>query len=217
MCICAVLLLAGCSKTPEEKAAKLAEEEIKKTLYFPDSYEMADLKLDSACEFQFKPEFYSCIEEFHEHEKSFGQLQLELNLAERSMDIWAPDEFSSSFERHQYASSKEKYERVLEKGQKLLEKAYNCVRVLKSFLKEKNHFAGYVAEVSYRAKNNDDNVLMGSTYIMLDKNLEKVVAQYSTSYIEDILKTMDIMLEMALPEDIQQEVAEAPIDSLSLQ
>mgnify|MGYP004464466533 CR=1 FL=1 len=40
--------LASCSKSPEQRVKDLAGIEIKKHLYFPDSYDPADVKIDSA-------------------------------------------------------------------------------------------------------------------------------------------------------------------------
>ena len=42
------LMLASCSKSPGQKARELAGEEIKRHLYFPESYDPADVKIDSA-------------------------------------------------------------------------------------------------------------------------------------------------------------------------
>ena len=59
-----ICIVSSCSKSPEEKIKDLVSVEIKKNLYIPDSYDLADIKVDSAFIPLDSPELFEYINQY---------------------------------------------------------------------------------------------------------------------------------------------------------
>ena len=105
---CAVaLIMTSCTLSNEKKAEKLVREALKSYLYYPDSYEPISTRVDS----MFVDT--TTIDPIMEISEEISDLIFKINLCERkiesaesSMDIWAPDGYSSQYSRGRYAQAK---------------------------------------------------------------------------------------------------------------
>lgn len=174
LCICFAIALSSCTKSPEQKVKDLVEEEIKKNLYFPESYDLADAKIDSA----FSP--YDSYE-FMEMTAKLVQLGNEVSdaredIKEKNSDvsIWSTP-YASAYASTQLNQAKSELAEAEAKESKAMEEAQTLANKMKTLMDKKPEFIGYKATISYRSKNNDGNVTMDKVFVLIDKNLEKVV------------------------------------------
>lgn len=167
------MVLVSCSKSNEEKAQSLADEAIKKTLYIPDSYEPVSLELDSAFAPFDSNEFVQVVLQMCQVTMDLQEANEELEDAESDMAIWNGN-YMSEYDKIQYNKAKAKYD----KAQKTILKETEKVQPLREeFLKLKSlkrEFIGFKALVTYRAKNNAGNVLMGQDFVTFNKELTEV-------------------------------------------
>lgn len=167
------MVLVSCSKSNEEKAQSLADEAIKKTLYIPDSYEAVSLELDSAFAPFDSNEFVQLVLQMCQAGKNMQEAKEELEDAESEMAIWNGN-YMTEYDKIQYNKAKAKYEKAQETIQKETEKVQQQREEFLKLKNQKPEFLGFKALVTYRAKNNAGNVLMGQDFITFNKDLTKV-------------------------------------------
>ena len=92
---CAVaLVMTSCTLSNEEKAEKLVKETLKDYLYHPDSYEPISTK----------------VEDIKDLMSKINRCKMKVESAESSMDIFAPNGYSSQYSRGEYARAKKEKE-----------------------------------------------------------------------------------------------------------
>ncbi len=168
----ALIVFSSCSKSPEEKAKVLAENEIKKTLNFPDSYSLADIKTDSAFAPYDSPEFIDLCKKLAEIAKELDKVKIEIELAKTAASIWS-DPYTT-FSRNENSKANESLSEALDKEKQLNAKGKEITDKMKRMSTKKPEFIGYKSDVSYRAKDNGDIVLMSKAFLLFDKDVEKV-------------------------------------------
>ena len=103
------LIMASCTLSNEEKAEKLIKETLKDYLYHPDSYKPISTRVDSMF---VDITTIKSIMEISDEIKSLifkiNDVKEEIESAESSMDIYAPDGYSSQYFRRKYARAKKK-------------------------------------------------------------------------------------------------------------
>lgn len=183
----AVSLLMSCSKSPVDKANELIGDDIQKILIIPDSYDPVETILDSAYAPYDTPEFLALT-------YNIAQMGIELQgykdktkLARSSMSIWEGGPYSSSFAQNEYQESKAEYEQLIEQQKNVEQRLTKSGEELKELLQKEPEFIGFKAIHRYRAENNAGNVLMGSQFYILNKDLTEVLASYDMDSDEYII------------------------------
>jgi len=176
----------SCCKTPEEKANALIKEKMEKVLYYPESYDPTETIIDSAFSPKDSPELYERLKNAYELILEYDEVEKKLKIAKSSMSIW--DNPYSEFGRNEYNEQKEKYEKYLELSEKmeaLIEKTKRENDEWGEKLKKEGEkFIGFKVTHSYRAKNNAGNIIFDKVYFLLDKDLKKIIASYSSEEYE---------------------------------
>lgn len=99
-----VLVLTSCTLSKEEKAEKL----FKETLYYPDSYVPLSTRVDSMfVDVTMIRPIMEISGEINDLMGKINECEYEISSAESSMDIYAPDGYSSQYSRRQYAQAEE--------------------------------------------------------------------------------------------------------------
>ncbi|MDY5686388.1 MAG: hypothetical protein SPF40_08990 [Prevotella sp.] len=184
-------VLTSCSKSPEQKAKELVGTEIKKKLYFPESYDLADLQVDSAFTPYDDPEFIGLTKELVKLDKELFVANNDIKRVKEKMSIWSDVESSYSRSelnglRDELETAQEKYDAVMSEGQKVVGK-------IKKRINESPKFIGFKAIVSYRAKNNNGDILMDNVFVVFDKNVENVTYMIQGKEYELCQKEFDVM------------------------
>lgn len=107
---CAVaLVMTSCTLSNEEKAEKLVKETLKGYLYHPDSYEPISTKVDSMfIDVTTIEPIMKISDDIKDLMSKINRCKRNIESAESSMDIFAPNGYSSQYSRGEYARAKKR-------------------------------------------------------------------------------------------------------------
>lgn len=200
-----ITLFVSCGKSPEEKANALIEDDIKKVLYHPKTYDPAETQIDSAFTPFDDPVFYEKTVQLCKLGMSIDECDRKMKNAKSSMSIWSGP-YQSAFGRNEYQEAKNEYDEN-ERNKKSIEaKVKKLATELKTMLENEQQFIGFKARHRYRANNNAGQTIFGETKYLFDKSLSKIVASYDMDSEE--YKAVQIIYKQMLGEDVVLESEE---------
>ena len=179
-------MFASCSKSLEDKANTLIEEDIKKTLYHPETYDPAETQVDSAFTPFDDPVFYEKTIQLCKIGMSIDEYDRKMKSAKSSMSIWSGP-YQSAYSKNEYQEAKDEYDE----------------NELKTMLDKEQLFIGFKARHRFRANNNAGQIVFGEMKYLFDKDMNKIVASYDMD--DDEYKTVQIVYKQMLGEDVQIE------------
>ena len=197
-----ITLFVSCGKSPEEKANALIEDDIKKVLYHPETYDPAETQVDSAFTPFDDPAFYEKTVQLCKLGMSIDECDRKMKNAKSSMSIWSGP-YQSAFGRNEYQEAKNEYDEN-ERNKKSIEaKVKKLATELKTVLENEQQFIGFKARHRYRANNNAGQTTFGEMKFLFDKEIEKIVAKYDMD--DNEYKAVQILYKQMLGEDTQIE------------
>ena len=161
-----IFVITSCSKSPEQKAQDIMEAEIKKNLYLPDTYELANIKVDSAFAPYDEPEYIESLKEVLRIGNEINEVEEEKAEAERTLSIF--------YSQHEVKEARKKIEEAEKKVDYLKKTAKKIGDKAANIVKRRGDFIGFKAVLSYRAKNNGGQVVMGSSFAIFDKDITQL-------------------------------------------
>lgn len=186
-------ILASCTKSPEQKVKDLLGKEIKKHLYIPDSYDPAEVKLDSAFAPYDSPEFIKLANTLVENARELAEIQRNIDFAQSSVSIW--DDRSSSYSRNEYARAKRDLKKAQDEYSEKIAEGKETAQKFRTMMEQKREFIGYKTYVSYRAKNNDGDILMDAKYALFDKDFENIIEIYESIEYEQYQQALHSIID----------------------
>lgn len=193
------MLIASCSKSPEEKANALIREDIKKVLYHPETYDPAVTQVDSAFTPFDDPAFYEKTVQLCRLGMSIDECDRNMKHAKSSMSIWSGP-YQSAFGRNEYQDAKDKYDENARNKKNAEIKAKKIADELKSMLDKEPRFIGFKARHRYRANNNAGQTVFGEIKYLFDKDINQIVGSYDME--NDEYKAVQIIYKQILGENI---------------
>ncbi|PTL26774.1 hypothetical protein C3V39_06810 [Prevotella sp. oral taxon 820] len=187
--VLAALVTVACSQSPEQKAETLIKENLKKSLYKPETYKPVETKIDSAFAPYDDPVFLGELAELGKMETELETLESEVKNAKSSMSLWSGP-YMSAYERNQYQEVKEEYEEANAKIEKLKTKGRKLYEKVATMLQSEPKFIGYKAMHNYRADNNAGNTLIGNTFFFIDKNFEEITYSMEVEEYNQVQETI---------------------------
>lgn len=193
--VISLALLASCSvKTNEEKARELIEPQIKASLIKPESYEFAQIKLDSCfSDSQHNPEFVVFAMKVAKLWKEYKDYSSDVERAESSMAIYAPSYgYQSAFGKQQQKKYKAEMEKAKRKAATAKENILQLYQDNKKLLMDynnksaKHEFIGWAVSFAYRAETAGGMKIMGEDLFYLDKDMTNVTHRFSEEDIKDM-------------------------------
>ncbi len=179
-------LLASCSvKTNEEKAREIIEPEVKANLIKPESYEFAQIQLDSCfSDSQYNPEvltFSLNVAKLYGEYKGYVS---EAEEAETTMTIYAP---SYGYQDAHSKQQQKKYKAKMEKAQrKAADTKAQILQLLKDNkkllvgLESGNHeFIAWAVTFGYRAETADGTKNMHGVIYYLNKDMTEIIQTFT--------------------------------------
>lgn len=179
MCL---VLLASCSvKTNEEKARELIEPQVKSSLIKPESYDFAQIKLDSCFsdDAQRNPEAIVFALKLAKLWREYKDYTSDAERAESSMSIFAPSygyqSELSKIEQKKYKTEMEKAKRkAADAKEKILQLYKDNKKLFMGLESGKHEFVGWMAAFDYRAETAGGMKTMGAAIFFLDRDLTKI-------------------------------------------
>lgn len=174
-------LLASCSvKTNEEKARELIEPQVKSSLIKPESYEFAQIQLDSCfSDDQRNPEAIMFVLKVAKLWNEYKEYASDAERAESSMTIYAP---SYGYQDAHSKQQQKKYKAEMEKAQrkaadakeKILQLYKDNEKLFKAFESGKHEFIGWMVDFGYRAETAGGLKTMGEGLFYLNKDITEI-------------------------------------------
>lgn len=195
-----LILLASCSvKTNEEKARELIEPKIKANLIKPETYEFAQMQLDSCFSdnSERNPEAIAFALKVAKLYKEYLEYKENAEEAESSMAIFASSfGYQDAYEKQQHQKYKSEMERAKRKAttvkENILQLYKDNKQFIKSFESAEHEFTGWVVSFSYRAETAGGMKKMDISYFFLNKDLTEITHSFS---VEDVAPLQSVSLD----------------------
>lgn len=204
--LCAVaLFIASCTPSKEEKAEKLVKETLKDYLYHPDSYEAISTRVDSMfIDVTTIEPIMKISGEISNLISKIDKCKMDIESAESSMNIYAPDGYSSRFTRGEYARAKKEKENAQSDLNKYAKKLSGKVASLKENVAKyhKGEFTGWAVSHRFRSLNGAGSLTIpGEMIFFCDKEFTNCTG-YEVGKFKEFAKILEIVDEATSDEDI---------------
>jgi len=214
--ILSLALLASCSvKTNEEKARDLIESQVKASLIKPESYEFAQLQLDSCFsdDNERNPDTFILVMKVARLFKEYKKYMYEAERAESSMTIYAPSYgYQDAHDKQQQKKYKAEMEKAQRKAATVKEKILQLYKDYKPYYDNlqsaKHEFIGWSVAFSYRAETAGGLKTMGNGLYFLNKDLTEITHSFSEEDLSDLKSAGIEDLQYEFEEDLKSIFAE---------
>ena len=187
-------ILTSCSvKTNEEKARELIEQRVKSNLIKPESYEFAELTLDSCFmnDAEHNADAISFAIKVAKLYKEYKDYMSDAESAESSMSIFS---YSYGYQSEHDKLKQKKYKAEMEKAQrkaeaikdKILKLYKDNVSIFKNINEGKHEFSGWRAVFNYRAETAGGIKTIGGELCFLNKDLTEITYMISRDEMDEI-------------------------------
>ncbi len=184
----------SCSfKTNEEKALELIEPDIKANLIKPDSYEFAQIQMDSCFsdDVERNPEaivFGLKVAKLYREYKEYAS---DAEMAESSMSIYAPSYgLQSAYSKQQQKKYKAEMEKAQRKATNAKEQIIQLFKDNKQLLTNaelgRHEFIAWIVSFNYRAEAAGGLKTMSGVLYYLNKDLTKITHRFSVDELDDL-------------------------------
>lgn len=201
------VIMTSCTLSNEDKAEKLVKETLKDYLYHPDSYEPLSTRVDSMfIDVTTIEPIMETSDEIKELISKINKCEREIESAESSMDIWAPDGFSSQYSRGEYARAKKEKEEAKSNLDKYTKKLSGKFASLKENIEKyhKGEFTGWVVSHRFRSLNGAGSMkISGEMIFFCDKEFTSC-SGYETNKFEDFVNVLKAVNDATSDEDIME-------------
>lgn len=191
--ITCLALLTSCSvKTNEEKARELIEPEVKANLIKPESYEFAQIRLDSCfSDSQHNPEALVFALKVAKLFNEYKEHSSDAERAESSMTIYAPtygyQDAHSKQQQKKYKAEMEKAQRKATAAKEQILQLYkDNKQMITDFESGKHDFTGWAVTFGYRAETAGGLKTMGGALFYLNKDLTEITHRFSEEDMREI-------------------------------
>lgn len=209
-CAC-VFSITSCALSNEDKAEKLIKETLKEHLFYPDSYESLSTIVDSM---YIDPTAIEPIMEIKDDiEKTLTKInecEREIEHAESTMEIFAPDAYSTPYSRGSYKRAKEKKEKVVSDLDKYNNRLLDRLSSLKENVTKyhKGKFTGWIVRHRFRSRNGAGTMYVpGNMVFFCDKEFTSCFG-YDSDKLEDFVQFLKVVDEATSFEEILDNIKE---------
>lgn len=203
---CAVaLIMTSCTLSNEEKAEKLVKETLKDYLYHPDSYEPISTRVDSMfIDVATIEPIMETSSEIKDLISKINRCERDIKSAESSMDIWAPNGYSTQFSRGNYARAKKEKEEAKSDLDKYTKKLSEQLASLKENVAKyhKGEFTGWAVSHRFRSLNGAGSMTIPGEMIFFCNEEFTTCVGYNTDKFKDFAKILKAVDEATSDEDI---------------
>lgn len=199
----AMVLMAACTMSLDKKADSLIKEEMKKTLFPPESYDPIETIVDSAFAPDDNPALFEKIAKIMQIGSEMESLEDEASNYRSTISIFSGP-YVSEFGKNQKAEAQSKLDKTNAEIERQTSKAQKVGDEIKSMLSSDKKFIGFKANHSYRAKNNMGNVLLGRSIFIIDEPLEKIIFSCASEDYEQLQEAIEMIKERIAEKEKQE-------------
>jgi hypothetical protein len=169
-------LCFSCTKTKEERIQALVDQSVKNTLLFPESYDPIEIRIDSVFDNMLSDKNIKTACEIIKIGKEIDAINSEIEETNTFISIFS-DSGNSRFYRDLKKDLKNLKSDCIEKEKKFMQ----LLNSLQEQYWQRKAFTGYSAIQKFRAKNNDNDVVMSSYILSIDAETTQCLACYDIS------------------------------------
>ena len=188
------IVVVDCGQSHEKKAEALIKEELKKTLYKPETYKPVDTKVDSAFAPYDDPALFEEIMEFRNLSEEHVFLESKAKSAKSSMSLWSGP-YQTEYGRNNYRDAKEEFDEANSQLEKLKLRGIKLQEKILSKLNADRKFIGYKVVHNYRADNNAGNTLIGNSMFFIDKDFKEVLFRLDVEEYNEFQEAIKYFVE----------------------
>lgn len=176
--------IISCSK--QGKAEALAKQETLKCLYFPDSYDPIETKLDSVFAPRETQEMLSLASDLNETYGRCAEYYQQIKEINKTLSFYDDSSFWDN----------DRNERLRDKEEKLSYYRADSLHYVDvesqmiNKLKQEPSFVGYRIYHKFRSKTNSGNTVIDELVIYTDENIEQAVSIYGIGDLNKLLNTI---------------------------
>ncbi len=199
------LMMISCAPSNEEKAEKLIKETLKGYLFHPNSYESLLTRVDSMfIDASTIASIMEISDEIKDLIPQINKCKFNIEFAESSMDIWAPDGYSSRYSRGEYARAKKDKEEAQSALDKYTKKLSEQIASLKENVAKyhKGEFTGWVVSHRFRSLNGEGSMTIPEEMIIFCDEAFTTCFGYKIEEFETFAKMLEAVDEATSDEDI---------------
>lgn len=199
------VFMTSCTLSNEEKAEKLIKETLEGYLYHPDSYEPLSTRVDSMfIDVTVIEPIMEVSDEIKDLISKINECEGEIESAETSMDIWAPDGYSSQYSRGEYARAKKDKEEAKSDLDKYTRKLSEQLVSLKENVAacQKGEFTGWVVSHRFRSLNGAGSMTIPGEMIFFCDEEFTTCHTYEVDKLEKFVTILGVVDGAASDEDI---------------
>lgn len=199
------LVMTSCTLSNEEKAEKLVKETLKDYLYHPDSYEPLSTRVDSMfIDVTTIEPIMEISDDIKDLISKINSCERKIESAESSMDIWAPNGYSSQYSRGEYARAKKEKEEAKSDLDKYTKKLSGQIASLKENVAKyhKGIFTGWAVIHRFRSLNGAGSMTIPGEMIFFCDEDFTTCSGYKVDKFETFAKILKTVDEATSDEDI---------------
>lgn len=204
-----LLLFSSCIKSNEEKAEALIQEQLKSSLYHPETYKAISTQVDSAfINFEIWDKIMENAKDLYDLFQKKEKYERDIERAQSIMSIYAPTGYYySEYDRNKYNKSKNEISVLQDKLQKLEPKIDSAISEIKSLIPQlrSSEQTGWIVEHKFTSMNGANTVsLSGDMIFVCDKDFKQCGGGMETSDIEKAYRFIKGMSEAESYDDIKE-------------
>ncbi|WP_373111564.1 hypothetical protein [Bacteroides caccae] len=203
--VLSALVITSCTLSNEEKAEKLVKETLKDYLYHPDSYEPISTRVDSMfIDVTTIEPIMKISDEIKNLISKINRCERKIESAESSMDIFAPNGYSSQYSRGEYSRAKKEKEEAKSDLNKYTKKLSEQLAFLKENVAKyhKGEFTGWAVSHRFRSLNGAGSMTIPGEMIFFCDAEFTTCGGYETDKFEDFVKILNAVDEATSDEDV---------------
>lgn len=203
--VLSALVITSCTLSNEEKAEKLVKETLKDYLYHPDSYEPISTRVDSMfIDVTTIEPIMKISDEIKNLISKINRCERKIESAESSMDIFAPNGYSSQYSRGEYSRAKKEKEEAKSDLNKYTKKLSEQLAFLKENVVKyhKGEFTGWAVSHRFRSLNGAGSMTIPGEMIFFCDEEFTTCGGYETDKFEDFVKILNAVDEATSDEDV---------------
>ncbi len=199
------LIMTSCTFSNKGKAEKLIKETLKDYLYHPNSYEPISTRVDSIfIDVNAIEPIMEISDEIKNLTSKINGCERKIESAESSMDIWAPNSYSSRYSRGEYARAKKEKKEAKSDLDKYTKKLSGQLASLKESVAKyyKGEFTGWAVSHRFRSLNGEGSMtILGEMIFFCNEEFTTCVG-YEVDKFENFAKILKAVNEATSDEDI---------------
>lgn len=199
------LIMTSCTPSNEEKAEKLVKETLKDYLYHPDSYESISTRIDSMfIDIATIDPIMEISDDIKKMLSKINKYEEIVKFTETSMNIYAPDGYSSQFTRGEYTRAKKEKEEAQSDLERYTKKLSEQLASLKENVAKyhKEEFTGWAVIHRFKSLNSAGSTTVPGEMIFFCNKEFTNCTGYEAAKFENFTEILKIVDEATSDEDI---------------